>query len=201
MVEGTRIDVMIEIVEDISFMPEGWTGHLVGSKQIVQALEKIHARRPFTSLLEFGFNSGWSSVLFLTLFPRCRVTSIEINRDTSAEAGVEEINKRFPGRHTILWKDSTSLHKSNFESKEFDAAFIDGGHTPTVVDSDITLSKLLGIQNFLFDDGDHENVMPGIKNHSDLKLISTNPYDIIRFKNQTYRRKGRTSSIDHYQIF
>lgn len=187
----------MQITHELNYMPTGWTGHLVGSADTVSALEQIYRARPFHSVLEFGFNSGWSSALFLTLFPRCSITSIEILKNESAQQGVKILAERFPDRHSIVWADSTKLHSRDLLSN-YDTAFIDGGHDPETVSADIDLARSLGIQNFIFDDGNHPNVMPGIERHSNLQCVSKNPYDVIRYKNDRYRRKGRTSSLDHY---
>jgi predicted O-methyltransferase YrrM len=191
---------MIDITHNLTYMPEGWTGHLVGSRETVTALKKIYQVRPFQSILEFGFNSGWSSALFLTLFPECMITSIEIYQNETAKEGVKVLAERFPERHSIVWADSTQLNAGNFTGVRYDTAFIDGGHDPDTVSADIKLSRLLGIRNFIFDDGNHPNVIPGIIQHRDLVQVSQNPYDIIRYKKDRYRRKGRTSSLDHYVI-
>ena len=191
---------MIDITHDLTYMPIGWTGHLVGSREIVTTLEQMYRVCPFRSILEFGFNSGWSSALFLTLFPKCVVTSIEILQNESAKQGVKVLAERFPGRHSIVWTDSTKLSTGDLAGVRYDTAFIDGGHDPETVSADIELSRLLGIRNFIFDDGNHPNVIPGIIQHRDLVQVSQNPYDIIRYKKDRYRRKGRTSSLDHYVI-
>jgi hypothetical protein len=191
---------MIDITHDLTYMPIGWTGHLVGSREIVTTLEQMYRVCPFRSILEFGFNSGWSSALFLTLFPKCVVTSIEILQNESAKQGVKVLAERFPGRHSIVWTDSTKLSTGDLAGVRYDTAFIDGGHDPETVSADIELSRLLGIRNFIFDDGNHPNVIPGIAQHSDLVQVSKNPYAIIRYKDTGYREKGRQSSLDHYII-
>lgn len=191
---------MIDITHDLTYMPIGWTGHLVGSREIVTTLKQIHRVRPFRSILEFGFNSGWSSALFLTLFPECVVTSIEIYQNESAKQGVKVLAERFPGRHSIVWADSTRLSTGDLAGVRYDTAFIDGGHDPETVSADIDLARSLGIRNFIFDDGNHPNVIPGIAQHSNLVQVSQNPYAIIRYKDTGYREKGRQSSLDHYII-
>ena len=190
----------MHMIHDLSYMPEGWTGHLVGSRAIVSALERIHQHQPIRSILEFGFNSGWSSALFFTLFPDCRITSIEINQNLSAEQGVRVLQTRFPGRHSVVWADSTQLSTGDLSGEPYDTAFIDGGHDPDTVSSDIHLARSLGIRNFIFDDANNPNVIPGIAQHQDLKKISSNPYPIIRYKNGRYRSKNKFSSLDHYCI-
>ena len=191
---------MIDITHDLTYMPIGWTGHLVGSREIVTTLEQMYRVCPFRSILEFGFNSGWSSALFLTLFPKCVVTSIEILQNESAKQGVKVLAERFPERHSIVWTDSTQLGTGDLAGVRYDTAFIDGGHDPDTVSADIDLARSLGIRNYIFDDGNHPNVMPGIARHPELRCISKNPYSVVRYKAGRYREKRRTSSLDHYCI-
>ena len=191
---------MIDIKEDISYMPEGWTGHLVGTQETIDALRRAHEVQPFGHVLEFGFNSGWSAALFLTLFPACKITSIEINQDQSAEQGVKILKEKFPNRHAIIWSDSTKLEVKDFKGIKFDTAFIDGGHDADTVHKDIALCTELGIKNYIFDDGNNPEVAPTIQHNQSLTNVSKNPYPVIRYKHKRYRSKGRTSSLDHYQI-
>jgi hypothetical protein len=194
------------IVLDLSYMPKGHTGHLVGSQETIDALTNIHERKPFKHVLEFGFNTGWSSALFLTLFPDVKMTSIEIIKETDSINGANILKETFPNRHQIIWGDSLDVaqqfYKNEIQKEEFDCAFIDGGHWPHIVESDIKLSKWLGIKNFIFDDGRHPNIKPAIQKDKDLVFQSSSSYRIVRWKNKVgYRWKAnRTSNIDHYLI-
>ncbi len=106
-----------------------------------------------------------------------------------------------------MWSDSQlvfKLLKNNsikLPFENYDTAFIDGGHTAAIVDSDIQMCKLLGIKNFIFDDGDCPNILPAIEKHEDLKLINKYPYANIRKINKTYylkKSKGWVVGLQHY---
>lgn len=190
------------IVLDLSYMPKGHTGHLVGSQEIIDALKKIYDHLKFKNILQFGFNTGWSTALFLELFDGVTMTSIEIAETDDAVRGVNIIEERFPGRHHIHWGDSKDVasrfYKGEIAKQDFDCAFIDGGHFPDIVKSDIDLSSWLGIKNFIFDDGQHPNIAPAITDDKSLVLQRSFDYDVLKWKNRGYVWKNRTATLDHY---
>jgi len=180
------------IALDLSYMPRAHTGHLVGSKPIVNLIKQIYSNYPITELLHFGFNTGWSAALFLSL-TSANVTSLEIARVEQAEKAVKILDERFPDRHKIFWGDSVETAKLVYAGKlsigKFDFAFIDGGHTPNVVESDIRFSHHLGVKHMIFDDARHENIKPAIDKF-DFELICETKYPPIKFKNKTYRARN-----------
>ena len=196
----------LDIVLDTSYLPKAHTGHLVGSREVVDAFKNIYRLNPFKNILQFGFNTGWSTAILLTLFEDVEITSIEIMKNQAAINGVRIIEDRFPNRHKIIWGDSMDVALSFYQNKlpkqKFDCAFIDGGHYPNVVDSDIKLSKWSGIKNFIFDDGKHPNIEPAIKQHNDLEFQNNFTYHAIRWiNNRGYvKKKYRINTIDHYLI-
>ena len=197
---------MQQIIHDLSYMPKGHTGHLCPTKAVVDAWQEFYRIFPFTNILEFGFNTGWSSALLLTMFPAVKVTSIEILEFDRASEGVKILKEKFPNRHDIVWGDSqhiandVMLNTKKLPNSNYDFAFIDGGHWPEVVQKDIELSIHLGIKNFVFDDGDHPNIKPAIEKYLQLKLINTKNYIDTRYKNNEYKIKNRKVNLCYYQI-
>ena len=128
----------------------------------------------------------------LSYFPNVKISSIEIYKFDRAEKGASIIKEKFPKRLQIIWQDSNILYKEVFSKKvtlpldKYDTAFIDGGHYPDIVNNDIKLSKLLGIKNFIFDDGECPGIFPAIQKHSDLKLIRKYPYIPLKKINGKY---------------
>lgn len=191
---------------DITYMPEPHTGHLSPTQNVVDALNLIYNHTPFTNILEFGFNTGWSAAIFLTMFNSSSVTSIEILKIPNAEKGVQILQQKFPKRFNILWGDSKQISQDVIQGKQmlpspYDTAFIDGGHYPDIVDADIQLCKHLGIKNFIFDDANAPNIKPALIKHN-LKLINDYPYSpwIMRkgkFKGRV--NKGWPIGIQHYE--
>ena len=199
----------INLKLDLSHLPEGHTGHLIPTEEVVNAFLDISKKSKIKNILEFGFNTGWSSYIMLELFKKAKITSIEIYKFSEALKGVSIIKNTFQSRFEIIWEDSQILYKKILENiirlpfNNYDTAFIDGGHYPEIVDNDIKLSKLVGIKNFIFDDGECPNILPAIYKHNDLKLINKYPYFPLRKINNRYflkKNKGWKVGLHHYQL-
>ena len=155
----------INLKLDLSHLPEGHTGHLMPTEEVVNTFLDISKKSKIKNILEFGFNTGWSSYIMLELFKKAKITSIEIYKFSEALKGVSIIKNTFQSRFEIIWEDSQILYKKILENiirlpfNNYDTAFIDGGHYPEIVDNDIKLSKLVGIKNFIFDDGECPNIL------------------------------------------
>ena len=199
----------INLKLDLSHLPEGHTGHLMPTEEVVNTFLDISKKSKIKNILEFGFNTGWSSYIMLELFKKAKITSIEIYKFSEALKGVSIIKNTFQSRFEIIWEDSQILYKKILENiirlpfNNYDTAFIDGGHYPEIVDNDIKLSKLVGIKNFIFDDGECPNILPAIYKHNDLKLINKYPYFPLRKINNRYvlkKNKGWKVGLHHYQL-
>ena len=199
----------INLKLDLSHLPEGHTGHLMPTEEVVNTFLDISKKSKIKNILEFGFNTGWSSYIMLELFKKAKITSIEIYKFSEALKGVSIIKNTFQSRFEIIWEDSQILYKKILENIIrlpfiiYDTAFIDGGHYPEIVDNDIKLSKLVGIKNFIFDDGECPNILPAIYKHNDLKLINKYPYFPLRKINNRYflkKNKGWKVGLHHYQL-
>ena len=197
------------MIYNLNDWPEGHVGHLVPSKEVVEAFKDINNNCKIKNILEFGFNTGWSTFIILKTLENTNVTSIEIYRFDRAEIGSQKLKDLFPNRHDIIWDDSQKLYHKVLQDtnilplKEYDTAFIDGGHFPEILDMDIKMCKFLGIKNFIFDDGDCPNILPAIKKHSDLKRINNYPYTNIRKLKNNYflkKSKGWQTGLQHYMI-
>ena len=201
--------MIINLKLDLSHLPEGHTGHLMPTEEVVNTFLDISKKSKIKNILEFGFNTGWSSYIMLELFKKAKITSIEIYKFSEALKGVSIIKNTFQSRFEIIWEDSQILYKKILENiirlpfNNYDTAFIDGGHYPEIVDNDIKLSKLVGIKNFIFDDGECPNILPAIYKHNDLKLINKYPYFPLRKINNRYflkKNKGWKVGLHHYEI-
>lgn len=196
----------MQLLFDIEYMPESHTGHLSPTQDVVNAFNKIYNHKPFTNVLEFGFNTGWSSAMFLTMFPTVNVTSIEILQIETAKQGVQTLTEKFPGRFDIVWGDSKQISHDVIQGnmtlpRSYDTAFIDGGHYPDIVDADINLCKHLGIKNFIFDDANAPNIQPALQKHN-LRLIEDHLYKIWIKRNGKFKsraNKGWRIGIQHYE--
>ena len=198
---------MQHIIHDLSYMPKGHTGHLCPTKDVGNAWQEFYRIFPFTNILEFGFNTGWSSALLLTMFPAVKVTSIEILKFNRASEGVKILKEKFPNRHHIIWGDSQIISKEVIEgnrklpTEKYDLAFIDGGHSAPVVEKDIELSLHAGIKNFVFDDAQLSDInLPMLAKSKNLKLVTEKIYTATKWKYSGYRSSSNPITLAYYQF-
>ena len=198
---------MQQIIHDLSYMPKGHTGHLCPTKDVVDAWQEFYRIFPFTNILEFGFNTGWSSALLLTMFPAVKITSIEILKFDRASEGVKILKEKFPNRHHIIWGDSQIISKEVIEgnrklpTEKYDLAFIDGGHSAPVVEKDIELSLHTGIKNFVFDDAQLSDInLPMLAKSKNLKLVTEKIYTATKWKYSGYRSSNNPITLAYYQF-
>ena len=187
-------------------MPLPHTGHLIPQKTVVRAFKEIYNHSPFDSVLEFGFNTGWSSAILLTLFPNINVTSVEIIKNERSQQGSEILKEKFDNRHSIIWMDSNLLYEQVINGQyimpnTYDTAFIDGGHEYETVHKDISLCLHLGIKNFIFDDGDDPDIQEAIKSFN-LKRLRCYLYEAYMKKSNEYKLRSKSRKaplgIQHY---
>jgi hypothetical protein len=95
---------------------------------------------------EIGFNVGFSSYAFLTAHPDTKVISFDLGGHRGTRFAKRLIDKRFPGRHTLIYGDSTKTVPEFAEKNpdlRFDLFFIDGGHEYEIARTDILNVKPL----------------------------------------------------------
>jgi tRNA G46 methylase TrmB len=82
-----------------------------GSYQIPEEaarLRELVERQNPASIMEIGFNTGHSALLFLAITPpEVKVVSFDLGEYAHVFAAKRFIDKLFPGRHTLVTGDST----------------------------------------------------------------------------------------------
>ncbi|MFF5114493.1 O-methyltransferase [Streptosporangium sp. NPDC000509] len=113
--------------------------------QVLYLMYLARARKAI-SIAEIGFNIGFSSIAFLESSPQAKVTSFEINTETHVKSAKEFIDSRYPGRHRLIYGDSTQTVPA-FQvagpMDGFDLVFIDGGHEYSCAKADIANARRL----------------------------------------------------------
>ncbi len=110
-------------------------------------LEDILQLTQVKSILEIGFNCGFSSLGWL-LSGVHYIQSIDIAGSTN---GAYFLKNNFKDRFNFLRKDSTLL-KYEHLNRDFDMVFIDGNHSQEGVANDIEKALLFNPKYILFDD-------------------------------------------------
>jgi predicted O-methyltransferase YrrM len=109
---------------------------------LVQTVRRTNARL----VGEIGFNAGFSSYTVLASCPQAKVVSFDLCEHAVSRAAKRLMDRKFPGRHTLICGDSRETVPS-FAAENpdvrFDVAFIDGGHEYEVAKADIDNMRAL----------------------------------------------------------
>ncbi|MFZ4099899.1 MAG: class I SAM-dependent methyltransferase [Chlamydiia bacterium] len=116
-------------------------GHIytAGAKQPATLSTLLDSNRELL-IMETGFNAGFSSELFLSVYPHSKVISFDLGSHRYVAVAKRLIDQYFPCRHTLVLGNSvTTLPKFIHESDglKADVIFIDGGHSKAVALADI----------------------------------------------------------------
>ncbi len=96
--------------------------------------------RPWT-VLEIGFNWGYSASLILESHTGCTLKSIDIAHHWYTKAAGETMKNIYSNRLSLVWEDSqVALQAEREAGHKYDAIVVDGGHTYQTARSDICLS-------------------------------------------------------------
>jgi predicted O-methyltransferase YrrM len=134
-----------------------------------------------TSILEIGFNIGYSSAIWLEqgITTMC---IIDINTHSDTEAAIKATKEYYLDKQ-IMWllADSTSTEAKNWTIPKIDLAFIDGGHTYDVCLSDTLLSISKGAEWLVYDDviENHKNgiwsVLTELEEANKIEIVCSYP--------------------------
>ena len=114
------------------FECEGNCGDLPGQ---MEHLGNIVRNENIKTMLEIGFNAGHSADVFLSQNPNLKLTSYDLGEHTYTLVAKEYIDKKYPGRHTLVLGDSKETLPRNVGL--YDCFFIDGGHDYASASSDM----------------------------------------------------------------
>jgi len=95
------------------------------------------------SLMEIGFNAGYSADMFLSARNDTKLISFDIIDHDYVKFAKAYIDSKFPGRHTLIAGSSLNTLKSfkNINDIKVDLIFIDGAHLYDIAYADIVNMK------------------------------------------------------------
>ena len=109
-------------------------------------------------ICEVGFNAGMSTMALLSGHPNCHVTSYDIGEWSCVKPAKDYIDRKFPGRHTLIIGDTKKTLWTPEPMGVWDLAFIDGGHDYETAWADIS-ALCEQSKKIIMDD----TQMPGVK--------------------------------------
>lgn len=116
-------------------------------------IQDIYAKYQPKTMLEIGFNIGYSASMWLEFDPdnQLKLTSVDIGIHADTVKAAEAVKKLHGDRFEFILCDSRKV-KNQLTDKLFDIAFVDGDHSADGVRSDIQLCLDLGIPYLVIDD-------------------------------------------------
>jgi len=100
---------------------------------IVISLKKYNIK----TMLEIGFNNGYSAAMFMENLPLEKFYSLDIGTHPFVEEVQKEFESRYEGRFFPFIDDSMNIRNTPLNDLEFDLVFIDGGHSYEVAHNDM----------------------------------------------------------------
>lgn len=111
-------------------------------EQVHYYIELLHKNPSIKRIVEIGFNLGVSAAAFLAARPDIQVVSIDIGAHAYVLPAKRNIDRHFPGRHSLVIGDSTAavpfLHGFFNVAGPVDLFMIDGYHVEPVPRIDLS---------------------------------------------------------------
>ena len=128
-------------------------GHWHDRNVFRPTVQDIYNQHKIESILEIGFNIGYSASMWLEFDPdkKSTLTSVDIGIHADTVNAAEAVKNLHGDRFSFILSNSKKV-KNQLQGQLFDLAFIDGDHSDVGVASDIRLCIDLQIPLLLFDD-------------------------------------------------
>ena len=116
-------------------------------------IKDIYAQLKPETMLEIGFNIGYSASMWLEFDPdqKLKLTSVDIGIHGDTVKAANAVKELHGDRFEFILCDSRKV-KPQLQGRLFDVAFVDGDHSADGVRNDIQLCLDLGIPYIILDD-------------------------------------------------
>jgi len=159
-------------------------GHWLDRNDFRPLIQDIYAKYKVKTILEIGFNIGYSASMWLEFDPdqKSHITSVDIGIHKDTVPASEAVKSLYPDRFSFILEDSKKVY-NKVKNQLFDMIFIDGDHSGPGIYNDLQLALRLGIPLILVDDWE-ENTSPSypIKGVCD-DLVKENKLQLLRAYN------------------
>jgi hypothetical protein len=117
---------MIQLITRLNSLPSSVEGHWdLSSKPIVDFLATLNIK----TMLEIGFNTGYSATMFLEMLNLSKFYSIDIGIHSHVKPLYENFKKEYGSKFDYLIEDSLNIRDTHFNDINYDLVFIDGSHS------------------------------------------------------------------------
>ena len=147
-----------ELLEGNMFMLHHTTTYTDVYLNKIKNISKLLLNKNIKSVMEIGFNAGFSTLLMLFTNPTMNITCFDLGEHKYTLPCYEKIKETFGERINLIIGDSTKTLK--LVNNTYDLIHIDGGHTTEVATSDIKNSYRLSKKGtiLIMDDYDFDNL-------------------------------------------
>ena len=116
-------------------------------------INDIYAKYKPKSMLEIGFNIGYSASMWLEFDPdkKLKLTSVDIGIHGDTIKAANAVKELHGDRFEFILSDSRKV-KPQLKGRLFDMAFVDGDHSADGISHDIQMCLDLGIPYIIVDD-------------------------------------------------
>lgn len=169
-----------ELLEGNIFMLHNTTDYTDLYLNKTKNISNLVLNKNIKSIMEIGFNSGFSTLLMLFSNPNIKIKCFDLGEHKYTLPCYEKIKETFGERINLIIGDSTKTLQNINET--FDLIHIDGGHSTEVAESDIINSYRLSEKGTIlimddYDFGHLHNLWNEYIEKYDLKKLNIFCYD------------------------
>ena len=115
----------MSLIDKLNKLPHSVEGHWsISHKQIVEVIKQLNIK----SMLEIGFNTGYSATMFLEILDLDKFYSIDIGIHNHVSPLYKLFKDNYKDRFEYLIENSLNIRNTYLNNIKYDLIFIDGSH-------------------------------------------------------------------------